>query len=90
MPPVAEESDVGFESTAHIATEAFESKDVTFSPPRMQWLYERAFGQGSTVIAAYDAEEGKKIGQIRFSRSKSAPVSVSAGFPRNTCDFRVG
>jgi len=28
----------------------------------MRWLYERGFGQGSTVIAAYD--DGKKVGQI--------------------------
>jgi len=63
MTTVAEESEVDFEGTARIATEAFGSKDVTFSPSRMRWLYERAFGRGSTVIAAYD-EEGKKVGQI--------------------------
>jgi hypothetical protein len=62
MITVSEESAVDFESTARIATEAFGSKDVVFSPPRMQWLYERGFGLGSAVIAACD--DGKKVGQI--------------------------
>jgi len=62
MITVSEENAVDFESTAHIATEAFGSKDVTFSPPRMKWLYERGFGQGSAVVAAFD--DGKKVGQI--------------------------
>jgi hypothetical protein len=62
MITVSEESVVDFESTARVATEAFGSKDVTFSPPRMRWLYECGFGQGSTVVAAHD--DGKKVGQI--------------------------
>jgi hypothetical protein len=62
MITVSEEGAVDFESTARIATEAFGSKDVVFSPSRMQWLYERGFGRGSSVIAAYD--DGKKVGQI--------------------------
>jgi hypothetical protein len=62
MITVSEESAVDFESTARIATEAFGSKDVTFSAERMKWLYERGFGQGSAVVAAFD--DGKKIGQI--------------------------
>ena len=62
MITVCEENDVDFESTARIATEAFGSKEVVFSPPRMRWLYERGFGLGSAVIAAFD--DGKKVGQI--------------------------
>ena len=62
MISVSEEGAVDFESTARIATEAFGSKDVVFSPPRMQWLYERGFGLGSAVVAAFD--DGKKVGQI--------------------------
>jgi len=62
MITVSEESAVDFESTARIATEAFGSRDVVFSPPRVQWLYERGFGLGSAVVAAYD--DGKKVGQI--------------------------
>jgi hypothetical protein len=62
MITVSEESAVDFESTARIATEAFGSRDVTFSAERMKWLYERGFGQGSAVLAAFD--DGKKIGQI--------------------------
>lgn len=62
MISVSEESAVDFESTARSATEAFGSKDVVFYPPRMQWLYERGFGLGSAVVAAFD--DGKKVGQI--------------------------
>jgi hypothetical protein len=62
MITVSEENDVDFESTARIATEAFGSKDVVFSPPRMRWLYERGFGQGSIVVGAFD--DGRKVGQI--------------------------
>jgi hypothetical protein len=62
MITVSEESAVDFESTARVATEAFGSKDVTFSPLRMQWLYQRGFGQGSAVVAAFD--DGRKVGQI--------------------------
>ena len=62
MITVSEESAVDFETTARIATEAFGSKDVVFSPSRMQWLYERGFGKGVAFVAAFD--DGKKIGQI--------------------------
>src|SRR3984957_18522331 len=76
MITVLEEGAVDFETTARIATEAFGSKDVGFSAPRMKWLYERGFGQGSAVVAAYD--DGKKIGQIVLLHQKvyldGAPV----------------
>jgi hypothetical protein len=76
MITVSEDHDVDFESTARIATEAFGSKAVVFSPPRMKWLYERGFGQGSAVVAAFD--DGKKIGQIVLLHQKvyldGAPV----------------
>jgi Acetyltransferase (GNAT) domain len=66
MISVSEESAVDFESTARIATEAFGSKDVNFSAERMRWLYERGFGRGSIVVAAFDGE--KKVGQIVMLR----------------------
>jgi hypothetical protein len=76
MITVLEEGAVDFETTARIATEAFGSKDAGFSAPRMKWLYERGFGQGSAVVAAYD--DGKKIGQIVLLHQKvyldGAPV----------------
>lgn len=76
MITVSEDHDVDFEGTARIATEAFGSKAVVFSPPRMKWLYERGFGQGSAVVAAFD--DGKKIGQIVLLHQKvyldGAPV----------------
>jgi hypothetical protein len=68
MITVSEEGAIDFESTARIATEAFGSKDVSFSASRMKWLYERGFGQGSAVVAAYD--DGKKIGQIVLLHQK--------------------
>jgi hypothetical protein len=79
MITVSEEGAVDFETTARIATEAFESKDVTFSASRMKWLYERGLGQGSSVLAAYD--DGKKIGQIVLLRQRvnlgSEPVKAT-------------
>lgn len=76
MITVSEDHDVDFESTARIATEAFGLKEVVFSPPRVKWLYERGFGKGSAVVAAFD--DGKKIGQIVLLHQKvyldGAPV----------------
>ena len=76
MITVAEEHSVDFESTARVATEAFGSKDVTFSPARMKWLYERGFGEGAAVVAAFDGD--KKVGQIVLLHQKvnldGAPV----------------
>lgn len=62
MVTVSEETAVDYELTAKIATEAFALADVQFSAERIKWLYERAFGRGTTVIAAMD--DGRKIGQI--------------------------
>jgi GNAT superfamily N-acetyltransferase len=59
---VSEEKVVDYELTSRIATEAFGSSGVVFVADRMKWLYERGFGQGTTVLAA--AEDGLKIGQI--------------------------
>jgi hypothetical protein len=53
---------VDYELTAKIATEAFASGDVCFSVERIKWLYERGFGQGTTVLSALD--DGRKVGQI--------------------------
>jgi hypothetical protein len=68
MITVAEEKTIDFETTARIATEAFGSKDIKFSPERMRWLYERGFGQGSAVVAAFDGD--KKVGQIVLLHQK--------------------
>ncbi|HZR74010.1 GNAT family N-acetyltransferase [Bradyrhizobium sp.] len=76
MITVSEETSVDFESTALIATEAFGSKHVKFSPQRMKWLYERGFGEGAAVVAAFDGD--KKVGQIVLLHQKvhldGAPV----------------
>ncbi len=68
MITVSEETAVDFESTAQIATEAFGSRHVKFSPQRMQWLYERGFGEGCAVVAAFDGD--KKVGQIALLHQK--------------------
>src|SRR5271169_4795844 len=62
MITVSEEKTVDYETTARIATEAFGSKDVVFSAPRIRWLYENGFGKGSAILAVFD--DGKKVGQI--------------------------
>jgi hypothetical protein len=62
MVTVSEETAVDYELTARIATEAFALADVQFSAERIKWLYERAFGRGTIVLAAID--NGRKIGQI--------------------------
>ena len=59
---VAEEKAVDYALTARLATEAFADETVQFSPDRIQWLYKKSFGQGTTVLAAL--EDGQKIGQI--------------------------
>lgn len=68
MIAVSEERTVDFESTARIATEAFGSKDITFSPSRMKWLYERGFGAGAAVVAAFDGDN--KVGQLVLLHQK--------------------
>lgn len=68
MVTVSEEKSVDYELTARIATEAFDADDVQFSPDRIKWLYEKSFGQGTTVLAAID--DGRKIGQIALVGQK--------------------
>ena len=68
MVTVSEESAVDYALTARLATEAFADEKVRFSPDRIKWLYERSFGQGTTVLAAM--EDGRKIGQIALIGQK--------------------
>ena len=63
---VSEEKAVDYEITARLATEAFGSSEISFSADRMKWLYERAFGQGTIVLAAID--DGVKVGQMALVR----------------------
>jgi hypothetical protein len=62
MISISEEKVVDYGVTARIATAAFGSDEVVFSADRMRWLYERSFGQGTTVLAVTD--DGVKVGQI--------------------------
>jgi hypothetical protein len=66
MITISEEKVVDYDVTARIATAAFDSDAVKFSADRMRWLYERGFGQGTTVLAVTD--DGVKIGQIALVR----------------------
>lgn len=68
MVTVSEEMAVDYALTARLATEAFANGKVQFSPDRIQWLYEKSFGQGTTVVAA--REDGLKIGQIALIGQK--------------------
>jgi hypothetical protein len=68
MVTVSEEKAVDYALTAKLATEAFADEKVHFSPDRIKWLYERSFGQGTTVLAALD--DGRKIGQIALIGQK--------------------
>jgi hypothetical protein len=62
MIAISEEKVIDYDITARLATEAFGSSDVVFSPERMQWLYERSFGEGTIVLSVTD--DGAKVGQI--------------------------
>jgi hypothetical protein len=62
MTTISPEKVIDYDVTARIATAAFASNAVAFSASRMKWLYERSFGEGTTVLAATD--DGVKIGQI--------------------------
>jgi predicted N-acetyltransferase YhbS len=68
MITVAEEKAVDYALTAKLATEAFADEKVRFSPDRIRWLYEKSFGQGTTVLAAL--EDGQKIGQVALIGQK--------------------
>jgi len=62
MIAISEEKVIDYDVTARLATDAFGSSDVVFSPERMQWLYERGFGEGTIVLSVTD--DGAKVGQI--------------------------
>jgi hypothetical protein len=62
MIAISEEKVIDYDLTARLATEAFGSSEVVFSPARMKWLYERGFGEGTIVLSVTD--DGAKVGQI--------------------------
>jgi GNAT superfamily N-acetyltransferase len=62
MTMISVEDAVDYDLTARIATEAFAQDEIHFSAERIKWLYERSFGEGTTVLAVI--EDGRKIGQI--------------------------
>src|SRR5260370_16855578 len=86
MITVSEEKGVDYETTARIATEAFGSKEVVFSAERMKWVYERSFGQGTTVLAVLD--DGVKIGQIALVHQMIC-LDDEPGAPTNLVDLFI-
>jgi hypothetical protein len=68
MLTISQEKIVDYDITARIATEAFGSKNVVFSAERMKWLYESSFGQGSTILSAFDGDA--KVGQMALIHQK--------------------
>ena len=57
---VSREAALDYDLTAALATEGFEAAPGTFRADRLRWLYETAFGDGTTVLAlkAGDAKVG--------------------------------
>lgn len=65
------ETAIDYVETARLANEAFDDPSA-FNAPHMQWLYERCFSEGSTMISLYDGT--RKVGQFAMVRQ-----TVTAG-----------
>ena len=59
---VHREPQLDYDLTAALACEGFGVAPGTFEPEALRWLYERAFGDGTTVLAAWAGE--RKVGHI--------------------------
>lgn len=59
------ETAIDYVETARLANEAFDDPSA-FDARHTQWLYERCFSEGSTVISLYDG--ARKIGQFAMVR----------------------
>jgi hypothetical protein len=60
------EQSTDYDETARLATEAFGSPSVHFTPEHLKWFYERCFSLGSVVVAL--RRGGCKIGQCTLVR----------------------
>src|SRR6185437_17110686 len=66
MPPTAErEPHIDYVATAELMTLAF-AAPAPIAPERLEWLYNRSFSSGTTVIALRDGQ--RKVGQIAMVR----------------------
>ena len=66
MTPTAErEPHVDYVATAELMTLAF-AAPAPIAPERLEWLYDRSFSSGTTVIALRDGQ--RKVGQIAMVR----------------------
>ena len=59
---VAIEAAPDYDETAALAAEGFGVAPGAFRPENLRWLYERAFSDGTTVLAVH--AEGRKVGHI--------------------------
>lgn len=59
---VQHEAAIDYAETARLATEAFASPDVSFSPERLRWLYDVSFSHGTTVLSLFAGAQ--KAGQV--------------------------
>ncbi|WP_165359350.1 GNAT family N-acetyltransferase [Lichenibacterium minor] len=59
---VRREPDIDYAATAALAEEGFGAAPGTFTAEGLRWLYERAFTDGTTVLAAH--ADGRKVGHI--------------------------
>jgi Acetyltransferase (GNAT) domain len=66
---------IDYEETARVATEAFGFSDFVFHPDQIQWLYERCFSLGTTVVSLRD--DNCKIGHFAIVRQ---PVVMNGSF----------
>ncbi len=62
------EPNLDFVETARLATEGFGMPGVSFQPARLEWLYDTAFSEGTTVLSLY--AEDKKVGQVALVRQR--------------------
>src|SRR6185437_3854833 len=58
---------VNYVATAEMMTLAFAAAEP-IPPERLEWLYDRAFSSGTTVIALRDGQ--RKVGQIAMVRQR--------------------
>lgn len=74
---VAPERNLDHAATAALAEEGFGAAPGTFTAEGLRWLYERAFTDGTTVLAAH--ADGRKVGHIALVHQT---VAVGGGTAR--------
>lgn len=70
---VRDEPRPDYDLTAALASEGFGFAPGTFKAEALRWLYERAFGEGTTVLAAWAGD--RKVGQIALVHQSLAAAA---------------